>query len=109
MSSLSMASKGRMVEFSAEGVSGKGYLVSPEKARGKILVLHAWWGLNDFFKSFADRLGSQGFVALAPDLYDGPVAKSVEEAKALHSKADNSRIEKIVLGGSEYLKSIPSV
>jgi carboxymethylenebutenolidase len=109
MSSLSMASKGRMVEFSAEGVSGKGYLVSPEKPRGKVLVLHAWWGLNDFFKSFTDRLGSQGFVALAPDLYDGPVAKSVEEAKALHSKADNSRIEKIVLGASEYLKSIPSV
>ncbi len=109
MSSLSVASKGRMVEFSAEGVSGKGYLVSPEKSRGKVLVLHAWWGLNDFFKSFAGRLGSQGFVALAPDLYDGPVAKSVEEAKALQSKADNDRIEKIVLGASDYLKSIPSV
>ena len=98
-----------MVEFSADGVSGKGYLASPMKPRGKVLVLHAWWGLNDFFKSFADRLASQGFLAFAPDLYHGPVAKSVEEAKALHSKADNERIEKLVLGASEYLQSIPSV
>ena len=109
MSSLSMTSKGRMVEFSADGGSGRGYLAGPEKPRGKVLVLHAWWGLNDFFKSFADRLASQGFLAFAPDLYDGPIAKSVEEAKALHSKVDNKRIEKIVLGASEYLHSIPSV
>jgi carboxymethylenebutenolidase len=109
LSSLSMTVKGRGVEFSVEGGPGMGYLVSPEKTRGKVLILHAWWGLNDFFKSFADRLASQGFVALAPDLYDGPVAKSVEEAKSLHSKADNDRIEKIVLGAAEHLHSIPSV
>jgi carboxymethylenebutenolidase len=98
-----------MVEFPAEGGKGRGYLASAGNPRGKVLVLHAWWGLNDFFKSFADRLASQGFLALAPDLYDGPVAKSVEEAKALHSKVDNKRIEKIVLGASDYLHSIPSV
>jgi carboxymethylenebutenolidase len=103
-----MTEKGRMVDFPAERGKGRGYLVSPEKPRGRVLVLHAWWGLNDFFKSFADRLASQGFLALAPNLYDGPVAKSVEEAKVLHSKADNQRIEKIVLGASEYLQSIPS-
>lgn len=84
-------------------------MVSPQKPRGKVLILHAWWGLNDFFKSFADRLASQGFLALAPDLYDGPVAKSVEEAKVLHSKAENERIEKIVLGATEYLQLDPSV
>jgi len=109
MTSISMTTKGRMVEFSAEGVSGRGYLVSPEKPRRKVLVLHAWWGLNDFFKTFADRLASQGFLAFAPDLYDGPVAKSVDEAKGLHSKVDNKRIEKVVLGAAEYLHSIPSL
>jgi carboxymethylenebutenolidase len=109
MTSVSMTTKGRMVEFPAEGGKGRGYLASHGNPRGKVLVLHAWWGLNDFFKSVTDRLASQGFAALAPDLYDGPVAKSVEEAKALHSKADNKRIEKIVLGASEYLHSIPSV
>jgi carboxymethylenebutenolidase len=104
-----MTVKGRIVEFPVEGGRGRGYLVSPEKPRGRVLVLHAWWGLNDFFRSFADRLASQGFLALAPDLYDGPVAKSVEEAEVLHSKVDNERIEKIVLGATEYLESDPSV
>ena len=104
-----MPLKSRMVEFNAEGKPGKGYLASPEKPRGGVLVLHAWWGLNDFFKSFADRLASQGFLALAPDLYDGPVAKSVDEAKGVMSKADDDRVRKIVLGAAEYLKSIPSI
>ncbi len=72
-----MALKSRMVEFKAEGGPGKGYLASPEKLRGGVLILHAWWGLNDFFKGFANRLASQGFLALAPDLYDGPLATSV--------------------------------
>jgi carboxymethylenebutenolidase len=98
-----------MVDFKAEGGQGKGYLASPEKPRGAVLVLHAWWGLNDFFKSFADRLASQGFLALAPDLHDGAVAKSVEEAKELHSKIVDDRVKKIVLGAANYLQSIPSV
>jgi carboxymethylenebutenolidase len=98
-----------MVEFKAEGGPGKGYLASPEKPRGGVLVLHAWWGLNDFFKSFANKLASQGFLALAPDLHDGALAKSVGEAKDLHSKIDNARIKQIVLGAADYLRSDPSI
>jgi len=98
-----------MVEFEAEGRQGNGYLVSPEKPRGAVLVLHAWWGLNDFFKSFSNRLSSQGFVVLAPDLHDGGLAKTVAEAKELKSKIADERIKKIVLGAAEYLRSIPPV
>src|SRR5713101_9491955 len=104
-----MALKSHMVEFQAEGRPGKGYLVTPEKPRGGVLVLHAWWGLNDFFKSFADRLASQGFLALAPDLHDGAVAKTVGEAKELKSRIDDERIKRIVLGAMDYLQSLPSV
>ena len=104
-----MTAKSRMVEFMAEGGTAKGYLASPEKPRGGVLVLHAWWGLNDFFKGYANRLGSQGFLALAPDLHDGPVASTVEEAKDLHSRVDEGRVSKIVLGAADYLQSIPSI
>ena len=103
------AFKSRMVEFKTEGVSGKGYLASPEKPRGGVLVLHAWWGLNDFFKSFANRLAFQGFLELAPDLHNGAVAKSVAEAKELLSKMDDARVKQIVLGATDYLRSDPSV
>ncbi len=104
-----MALKSRMVEFKAEGGPGQGYLASPEKLRGGVLVLHAWWGLNDFFKGFANRLASHGFLALAPDLYDGPVATSVDEAKELHSKVADERIKQIVLGATDYLRADPSI
>src|SRR2546428_12990720 len=106
---LSMTAKGRMVDFMAEGGTAKGYLASPEKPRGGVLVLHAWWGLNDFFRGYANRLASQGFLALAPDLHDGPVASTVEEAKDLHSRVDEGRVSKIVLGAADYLQSIPSI
>src|SRR5947208_13637367 len=104
-----MALKSRMVEFKAEGRPGNGYLSSPEKPRGGVLVLHAWWGLNDFFKGFANRLASQGFLALAPDLPDGAVATSVEGAKELRSKIADERIKQIVLGAADYLRAESSI
>ncbi len=33
-----------------------------------VIVLHAWWGLNQFFKNLCDRLAAEGFLAFAPDL-----------------------------------------
>src|SRR5207253_1581004 len=93
----------------SEGRPGNGYLASPEKPRGGVLVLHAWWGLNDFFKSFANRLASQGFLALAADLHDGALATSVDGAKELQSKIANDRIKQIVLGAADYLRSDPSI
>src|SRR5207245_10418923 len=103
-----MTGKSRMVEFEAEGRQGKGFLTLPEKPRGAVLVLHAWWGLNDFFKSFANRLASQGFLALAADLHDGALATSIDGSKELQAKIANDRIKQIVLGAADYLRSDPS-
>src|SRR5204862_7585573 len=67
------------------------------------------WRLNDFFKGFANRLASQGFLALAPDLHDGAVATSVEGAKELPSRIADERIKQIVLGATDYLRADPSI
>ena len=104
-----MALKSRTVEFKAEGGLGKGYMASPEKPRGGVLVLHAWWGLNDFFKGFANRLASQGSLALAPDLHDGALATTVDEAMKLKSKIADERIKQILLAAADYLRSDPSI
>ncbi len=98
-----------MVDFEAGSQRGRGYLAQPLHPRGAVLVLHAWWGLNDFFKRFCDKLASQGYVALAPDLHDGALATTVEEAKELHSKVAEARVTEIVLGAADYLRSVPSI
>ena len=103
-----MKQTGRRVEFKTETSKGTGYFALPEKPRGGLLVLHAWWGLNDFFKGFCDRLASRGFLALAPDLHGGKVAKSVSEAKELMSRVDENARRPIVVGALDYLRSQPS-
>ncbi len=105
-------SRNRKVEFTTGGGQGVGYLAVPERAQGGVLVLHAWWGLNGFFKGLCERLANQGYLALAADLHDGAVASSVSEAKELLSKSDESRggrVEKIVLGAVDFLRSQPEL
>lgn len=66
-----------------------GYLAVPSSGKGSpVLVLHAWWGLNDTIKAFCKRLAEAGFVAFAPDLYHGKVADTIEDAEALGSALD---------------------
>ena len=101
--------KGNTVEFKVENGMGRGYLSVPRTSRGGVIVLHAWWGLNDFFKSFADRLAAEGYTAFAPDVREGKVARTIEEAKENMKKENSDLVEKTVLGSHEYLHAHPSV
>jgi carboxymethylenebutenolidase len=74
-----------------------GYLARPDKqTRGGILVLHAWWGLNHFFRDFCNRLAADGFLAFAPDLYDGEIARTIPEAEKLRKKLNQRTAEAII-------------
>ncbi len=62
----------------------RGFLAVPPTGKGPgVLVLHAWWGLNDTFKAVCTRLAESGFVAFAPDLYHGKVADNIADAEIL--------------------------
>ncbi|HEU4326038.1 MAG TPA: dienelactone hydrolase family protein [Roseiflexaceae bacterium] len=68
-----------------------GYLARPEGGDGPgVLVLHAWWGLTPMFTGLCDRLADEGFVALAPDLYGGPTATTIEQAQQLIENFDRA-------------------
>lgn len=66
-----------------------GYLAMPKSGHGRgVLVLHAWWGLNGDVRHFCDRLAKAGFIAFAPDLFQGKVVTKEEEAKKLVEEHD---------------------
>lgn len=72
----------------------EGFLAVPPTGRGPaVLVLHAWWGLNDTMKAICTRLGEAGFVAFAPDLYHGQVADTIPAAEALGSALDANHLQ----------------
>ena len=69
------------VEFEANGGNGSGYLAEPAGEGPGIVVIHEWWGLDDSIRKMCDRFAEEGFVALAPDLYDGDTTEQPDEAE----------------------------
>ncbi|WP_137294935.1 dienelactone hydrolase family protein [Nocardioides dongxiaopingii] len=68
-----------------------------------VLVLHAWWGLNDDFRRWCDDLAAAGFTALAPDLFGGRVATTVDEADALRRTVPHDTARAIVEAARDEL------
>ncbi len=72
----------------------QGFLAVPPTDKGSgVLVLHAWWGLNDTIKAFCTRLAEAGFVAFAPDLYHGKVANTIPSAEALVKALNTNHLQ----------------
>ena len=82
------------------------YLASPEDGGPGVLLLHAWWGLKPFFKQVCDRLAEQGFTVLAPDLRDGQIAATIDEAKALMEKSDSQFVGDTVMTAKDHLRGM---
>ena len=86
------------------------YSALPRSGTGPgVLVLHAWWGLNHFTREYCQRLAGEGFVALAPDLYGGKIATTIEEAQRLRSSLNQKLVRADILAALEQLRSLPSV
>ena len=72
---LASAGEGKAanVTFQSGDETVSAYLALPEGggARPALIVIHEWWGLNDWVREQARKFAEQGYVALAPDLYRG--------------------------------------
>ena len=73
------------VEFSGVAVSGSGYLAHPGTGLHGIIVLQEWWGLVPHIEDVARRVADQGYIAVAPYLYQGKM--TVEEAEKVQADA----------------------
>lgn len=99
-----------MQTFDENGRSFSGHLSLPESGKGTgILLLHAWWGLNQFTIQTCDRLAKEGFVTLAPDYYAGEVARKIDEAKAYRLNLIRRSTNNLVARAVDYLSSQPSL
>ncbi len=74
-----------------------------------IVVIHEWWGLNDWVKEQASRLADQGYVALAIDLYRGKVATTPEQAHELMRGVPEDRASRDLHAAVEFLASQSNV
>lgn len=98
------------IQYSLGEKTVRAYAAHPSQGSGPgVLVLHAWWGLNGFFQRLCDRLAEQGFVALAPDLYAGKLAGTIDEAQALIDGRDSAYMEAAALSAVERLRQQPGV
>ena len=78
----------------------------PGKRPG-VLVVHEWWGRNDYINSRAEKLAALGYVAFALDMYGkGVVAKDPKEAGALAGKirGDGALMRERATAGLEVLR-----
>jgi dienelactone hydrolase len=80
----------KSVGYTSQGVNFKGYLAYDENVKGKrpgVLVVHEWWGLNDYARKRARMLAELGYAALAVDMYgDGKTAMHPDDAGRFSSE-----------------------
>lgn len=91
LSSLAVAAEvvSKTVEYEIDGQSFTGFLAydaSIKEKRPGVIVVHEWWGANDYAHKRAKDLAKEGYVAFALDMYGtGKIADHPNEAKAFMS------------------------
>jgi carboxymethylenebutenolidase len=74
-----------------------------------IVVIHEYWGLNDWVKEQASKLSDQGYAVLAIDLYRGKVATTPDEAHELMRGVPEDRAARDLHAAVEFLKAQSNV
>lgn len=92
-----------------ETVQGILYTPSGNGPFPALIVIHEYWGLNDWVKEQASKLSDQGYVALAIDLYRGRVATTPDDAHQLMRGVPEDRAKRDLGAAFEFLASQPNV
>lgn len=103
--------KGDNVTYKSGNETVTAFLAQPATP-GKhpaLVVIHEWWGLNDWVKEQALKFAGQGYMALAVDLYRGQVASDGEHAHELMRGMPQDRAVRDLVAAFDYLASRPDV
>ncbi len=83
---MSVAILTETIHYSAGDTQLKGYVARPDDGARYpgVLVIHEWWGLNDYPRRRAEMLAAEGYTAMAIDMYgEGKTADAPDEAAGL--------------------------
>lgn len=110
--------KEQVVSYSVDSLSCKDFVYYNESMEGKrpaVLVVHEWWGLNDYAKNRAKQLAAMGYIAMAVDMYgNGKTADNPKDAGALaslyyqHPELTKSRLDIALSKLKEFKQTDPA-
>jgi len=109
--STPLAADGKNVSYKSGDETVQAVLYTPA-GKGPfpaIIVIHEWWGLNDWVKDQASKLADQGYKALAIDLYRGKVATTPDMAHEIMRGVPEDRAKRDLHAAFEFLQSQPNV
>jgi carboxymethylenebutenolidase len=111
MVATSFAANGKDVSYKSGDETVNGILYTPAGSGPfpGIVVIHEWWGLNDWVKEQASKLADQGYATLAVDLYRGKVADNPNTAHELMRGVPEDRAARDLHAAVEFLKSQANV
>jgi carboxymethylenebutenolidase len=107
----SFASDGKTVSYKSGDETVQAMLYTPP-GKGPfpaIIVIHEYWGLNDWVKDQASKLADQGYEALAIDLYRGKIATTPDMGHELMRGLPEDRAKRDLHAAFEFLASQPNV
>jgi len=107
----SFAADGKPVSYKSGDETVNAILYTPQ-GKGPfpaLVVIHEWWGLNDWVKEQASKLADQGYVTLAIDLYRGKVATTSDQAHEIMRGVPSDRANRDLLAASSFLRSQKNV
>jgi len=103
------------VEYQVNGTTFTGYMAFDDQTEGKrpgVLVVHEWWGHNEFAREQAEKLAAAGYTAFALDMYgSGKLAEHPEDAQAFMKEAtrDMDQVKARFMAAKELLQKHDSV
>jgi carboxymethylenebutenolidase len=108
---IALAANGKSVSYKSgdETVQGTLYTPAGKGPFPALIVIHEWWGLNDWVKEQASKLSDQGYETLAIDLYRGKVATTPDQAHEIMRGVPEDRAKRDLHAAFEYLSSLPNV
>jgi carboxymethylenebutenolidase len=111
LAASAVAGDGKSVSYKSGDETVQGILYTPA-GKGPfpaIIVIHEWWGLNDWMKEQASKLADQGYEALAIDLYRGKVATTSDDAHEIMRGVPEDRAKRDLGAAFDYLAARPDV